>query len=63
MKRKGTEKRSERGREGCREIWREEGEGKINHVCVLRRKYVHGYLNTVELSIVFDHRDDRVMCT
>ena len=38
MKRKGMEKRSERGREGCREIWREE-ERKINRVCVLRQKY------------------------
>ena len=40
-------------------------EGKINHACVLRQKYIntHSYLDTVELSIVFDHRDDRVMCT
>ena len=38
-------------------------EGKINHACVLRQKYNHSYLDTVELPIVFNHRDDRVMCT
>ena len=38
-------------------------EGKINRVCVLRQKYNHSYLDTVELPIVFNHRDDRVMCT
>ena len=38
-------------------------EGKINRVCVLRQKYNHSYLDTVELPIVFNHRDNRVMCT
>ena len=56
VKRKGTERRSERGRQGCRKIWREE-EGKIK--CVLRRKY--SYLDTAELSIVFSHRDNSGM--
>ena len=64
VKRKGTEKRSERGREGCREIWREEGRRKNKPcMCVETEIYHYSYLNTVELPIVFNHRDDRVMCT
>ena len=58
------EEERKRGIEARRYGGRKE-EGKINHVCVLRQKYItiHSYLDTVELPIVFNHCDDRVMCT